>query len=172
MVLFWGCRPLFGRFLLLHLNGVFVAALMRSFPALVRSSPVVLPRSSLCAIPKSKEHSEQSEEKEPSLALKAAWIGTEMIGGVVAAATSPASRKGIPPGAAEAPPGSMVEAASRLRADYDRDYFVTGMIDADIYDEDCLFADPFASFRGRKRFIDNLQNLGQRRLVFISPEAS
>ena len=29
-----------------------------------------------------------------------------------------------------------------------------------IYDEDCVFADPFVSFRGRDRFVDNLQNLG------------
>ena len=41
-----------------------------------------------------------------------------------------------------------------------RDYFVSGQVDAALYAEDCVFADPFASFAGRQRFIDNLQNLG------------
>lgn len=33
-------------------------------------------------------------------------------------------------------------------------------MDVQIYDEDCLFADPFVSFRGRDRFVENLANLG------------
>lgn len=28
------------------------------------------------------------------------------------------------------------------------------------YAEDCVFSDPFVSFEGRDRFVDNLQNLG------------
>ena len=54
----------------------------------------------------------------------------------------------------------MEEASRRLREDYDRDYFVSGLIDRELYAPDCYFADPFAGFSGRDRFIDNLQNLG------------
>jgi hypothetical protein len=33
-------------------------------------------------------------------------------------------------------------------------------MDTEIYDEQCEFADPFVSFKGRDRFVDNLSNLG------------
>ena len=48
----------------------------------------------------------------------------------------------------------------RLRADYDRNYFLTGDIDVPLYTEDCEFADPFTSFRGRQRFVQNLKPFG------------
>ena len=65
----------------------------------------------------------------------------------------------------KAAPGSLEEAIERLRADYEgtaedpRPYFLTGAMDEELYDEDCEFADPFVSFRGRQRFVDNLANL-------------
>ena len=67
--------------------------------------------------------------------------------------------------AGKAAPGSLEEAIERLRADYEgtaedpRPYFLTGAMDEELYDEDCEFADPFVSFRGRQRFVDNLANL-------------
>lgn len=48
----------------------------------------------------------------------------------------------------------------RIQLDNDRSYFLSGQVDNEIYQDDCLFADPFVSFRGRDRFVDNLQNLG------------
>ncbi|CAJ1346791.1 unnamed protein product [Effrenium voratum] len=56
-------------------------------------------------------------------------------------------------------PRSVEELVQRLRADYDRNYFLTGDVDAAVYTEDCEFADPFTSFRGRQRFVQNLKNL-------------
>eukprot|EP00913_Durusdinium_trenchii_P030536 g28604.t1 len=56
-------------------------------------------------------------------------------------------------------PNSREELVERLRADYDRNYFLTGDIDVPLYTEDCEFADPFTSFRGRQRFVQNLKNL-------------
>jgi hypothetical protein len=58
------------------------------------------------------------------------------------------------------PPASLNETLQRIRLDNDRSYFLSGKVDTYIYDKDCVFADPFVSFRGRDRFVDNLQNLG------------
>jgi hypothetical protein len=100
--------------------------------------------------------------EDVSLALKAAWLGTEILGNVASALKGEASsQEAAAVGAVTAgPPRSMGEAAARLREDYGRDYFVTGAVDAELYAPDCVFADPFASFTGRQRFVDNLQNLG------------
>ena len=58
------------------------------------------------------------------------------------------------------PPSSMEETLKRIQLDNDRSYFLSGEVDRYIYDEECTFADPFVSFDGRDRFIDNLSNLG------------
>jgi len=51
------------------------------------------------------------------------------------------------------------QALAMLREDCESGYFLTGKATANLYDEDCEFADPFASFRGYKRFAENLANL-------------
>ncbi|KAL7532456.1 hypothetical protein ACHAXR_004639 [Thalassiosira sp. AJA248-18] len=58
------------------------------------------------------------------------------------------------------PPSSLEETLKRIELDNERAYFLSGEVDRFIYDEDCTFADPFVSFDGRDRFIDNLANLG------------
>ena len=58
------------------------------------------------------------------------------------------------------PPSSLDETLKRIQLDNDRSYFLSGDVDRYIYDEQCTFADPFVSFDGRDRFIDNLANLG------------
>mmetsp|Transcript_19675 Transcript_19675/g.44442 ORF Transcript_19675/g.44442 Transcript_19675/m.44442 type:complete len:233 (-) Transcript_19675:49-747(-) len=57
-------------------------------------------------------------------------------------------------------PLSLDETLQRIQLDNDRSYFLSGEIDEMIYDEQCTFADPFVSFDGRQRFVDNLANLG------------
>ena len=57
-------------------------------------------------------------------------------------------------------PKSLDETIQRINEDNDRYYFLSGEIDSFIYDVDCVFADPFVSFSGRDRFVQNLQNLG------------
>jgi hypothetical protein len=57
-------------------------------------------------------------------------------------------------------PSSLGETLVRIKRDNDRSYFLSGEVDELIYDEKCTFADPFVSFDGRDRFIDNLSNLG------------
>lgn len=49
-------------------------------------------------------------------------------------------------------PLMRTDAVTRLKADFDRFYFVTGQMDLDLYEEDCTFADPFVAFQGRQRF--------------------
>ena len=57
-------------------------------------------------------------------------------------------------------PSSLDETLQRIKIDNDRSYFLSGEVDRLIYDVDCTFADPFVSFDGRDRFIENLANLG------------
>ena len=81
-------------------------------------------------------------------------------------------------------PSSLKETLARIQLDNDRSYFLSGEVDRLVYDENCVFADPFVSFNGkhdaliilvhikidsstnncissgRDRFIDNLSNLG------------
>ena len=57
-------------------------------------------------------------------------------------------------------PSNLNEALKRIELDNERSYFLSGQVDVCAYDEDCIFADPFVSFAGRQRFVDNLANLG------------
>jgi len=57
-------------------------------------------------------------------------------------------------------PSSYKEALQRIKLDNERSYFLSGTVDIEAYDEKCIFADPFVSFEGRQRFVDNLANLG------------
>jgi hypothetical protein len=86
---------------------------------------------------------------------KASWYAVELFGNLFGSAKT----KGVPP-SLDKPPSSMEETRERLRMDNDRAYFLSGDVDELIYSEDCIFSDPFVSFRGRDRFINNLRNLG------------
>ena len=98
-------------------------------------------------------------DDEPSLGVKGAWFAAELFG------KAAALTKGAPaaPPSTARPPRSVDEACERLAADYegaDGPYFLTGVMDAACYADDCEFADPFVSFKGRARFEENLANLG------------
>lgn len=82
------------------------------------------------------------------------WNAAETLGN--ARASLVGSEPEMPMGEA---PISRDELVERLRADYDRNYFLTGDVDVPLYTDDCEFADPFTSFRGRQRFVQNLKNL-------------
>lgn len=57
-------------------------------------------------------------------------------------------------------PRSMSETLERIKIDNDRSYFLSGRVDEEIYDPNCVFRDPFVAFEGRERFVTNLANLG------------
>jgi hypothetical protein len=47
-----------------------------------------------------------------------------------------------------------------IREDFEANYFLTGKGDMRAYAPDCLYADPFSSFRGTERFKKNVANFG------------
>eukprot|EP00419_Tripos_fusus_P063175 CAMPEP_0172920902 /NCGR_PEP_ID=MMETSP1075-20121228/204947_1 /TAXON_ID=2916 /ORGANISM="Ceratium fusus, Strain PA161109" /LENGTH=176 /DNA_ID=CAMNT_0013780995 /DNA_START=56 /DNA_END=584 /DNA_ORIENTATION=+ len=111
-----------------------------------------------------------SNREESRIALRAAdeppagpldrvvWSAAEALGNVRASLQGGEGGDSFADGSLTAAT-SKEELVSRLRADYDRSYFLTGNMDVELYAEDCEFSDPFAAFRGRGRFVQNLRNL-------------
>lgn len=96
-------------------------------------------------------------KQDMDIFTKSSWYAVEMFGKAFGSKTSDQETV---TSTTEQPPKSLDETLRRIREDNDRSYFLSGRIDAEIYDPNCVFADPFVSFEGRDRFIDNLQNLG------------
>ena len=88
---------------------------------------------------------------------KASWYAVEAFGKIFAPNDSNVQKSKIDQ---TKPPTSPAETLRRIKDDNDRSYFLSGEVDSLIYDEECIFSDPFVAFSGRDRFVDNLQNLG------------
>ncbi|CAE8628498.1 unnamed protein product, partial [Polarella glacialis] len=100
------------------------------------------------------------EPEEASPWDQAVWSGAEVLGNLRAAVVGgSAGESKTSANSTASPARSREELSSRLRADYDTSYFLTGDMDVELYSEDCEFSDPFAGFRGRERFVQNLRNL-------------
>ena len=95
------------------------------------------------------------DDEGPDPLTKASWYAVEAFGKAFGKRKGPDSNVREP-----GPPTSLPETLRRIQEDNDREYFLSGKVDILIYDEDCVFADPFVSFSGRDRFVDNLANLG------------
>ena len=94
---------------------------------------------------------------------RASWYAVEAFGKVFGSGGTPANESASASSDAidfTQPPATLKEALRRIELDNERQYFLSGQVDVEAYDPDCLFADPFVSFRGRQRFVDNLANLG------------
>lgn len=87
--------------------------------------------------------------------IKAPWYAVEAFGKVFG---SPATGKKSSPSTDQLP-SSVAETLQRIQQDNEREYFLSGDLDLLIYAEDCTFSDPFVSFQGRDRFVENLENL-------------
>ncbi|CAM6105128.1 unnamed protein product [Calypogeia fissa] len=96
---------------------------------------------------------------ETNVFVRAAWYGSEAFGKVVAG-FRPSKEEEVEEESVNDGPIERKEAVELLRVDLDRSYFVTGNMATGIYEEDCEFADPFVSFKGLKRFKQNVGNLG------------
>ncbi|KAF5832121.1 hypothetical protein DUNSADRAFT_12132 [Dunaliella salina] len=92
---------------------------------------------------------------DTSPALKGVWYGAELFGKIVGKNRAEAT----PP---PTPQKKMTrdEIIESIRADYAKNYFVSGAGEMAAYAEDCVFADPFVAFPGTKRFKQNVGNLG------------
>ena len=101
---------------------------------------------------KGKERDTKSTTTDPL--TKASWYAVEAFGKAFGSTDQKDSVD------YDQPPMSVEETMRRIRVDNEREYFLSGNVDALIYDANCVFADPFVSFSGRDRFIENLQNLG------------
>lgn len=102
----------------------------------------------------------EGTKEDMNILTKSSWYAVELFGNVF-------GKKGQSEETSEtvgyelsSSPKSLDETLQRINDDNDRYYFLSGEIDSLIYDEDCVFADPFVSFAGRDRFVQNLENLG------------
>ena len=102
------------------------------------------------------------EEDDVDAVTKASWFAVEAFGKVFGSKGEKQDSSSTSSSAysLEEPPQSLAETMSRIQEDNAREYFLSGTVDKLIYDENCVFADPFVSFEGRDRFVENLRNLG------------
>lgn len=100
-----------------------------------------------------------AEKEDLNPVVKASWFAAEALGKVFAPKTESSSDPQDQFDISK-PPTSLQETKDRIRLDNDKSYFLSGQVDALIYDDECIFADPFVSFAGRDRFVENLSNLG------------
>jgi hypothetical protein len=91
---------------------------------------------------------------------KASWYAVEAFGKLFSSPVLDKAQQESVSIDTSLPPKSIKETLERIRLDNDRQYFLSGQVDELIYDDDCVFSDPFVSFRGRTRFVENLRNLG------------
>lgn len=99
------------------------------------------------------------DPKVPDAISKASWYAVEAFGKIFGRDNT-ASSSAQTSYSLDQPPATMKETQERLQIDNEREYFLSGEVDKLIYSEDCMFADPFVSFQGRDRFVENLANLG------------
>ncbi|KAK9829020.1 hypothetical protein WJX72_003447 [[Myrmecia] bisecta] len=97
------------------------------------------------------------ETPRTGVGLKAVWYAAEQFGNVVGLkkARQAKSVTGV-----QQDKMSREQVIASLRDDYQKDYFISGVGEMSAYEDDCLFADPFAGFRGVERFKKNVANLG------------
>jgi hypothetical protein len=94
-------------------------------------------------------------ENEMNPLVKSSWYAVEVFGKFFGKSDS--KGEDLDP---SKPPKSLKETLRRIELDNERLYFLSGQVDKLIYAENCVFSDPFVSFAGRDRFVDNLKNLG------------
>ncbi len=99
-------------------------------------------------------------KKDMNLLTKSSWYAVELFGNVFGKKEQSEESSESAGYELSSAPKSLDETLQRINEDNDRYYFLSGEIDSLIYDEDCVFADPFVSFAGRDRFVQNLENLG------------
>ncbi|KAK9915073.1 hypothetical protein WJX75_004413 [Coccomyxa subellipsoidea] len=100
---------------------------------------------------------EKREDPDPGLGLKAIWYGAEGFGNLIGL-TKPKEAEKTQSDQQDI--CNRADAVAAIKRDYDSNYFVSGRGEMSAYESDCLFADPFAGFKGVERFKKNVSNLG------------
>lgn len=90
--------------------------------------------------------------------MKAAWYGSEQLGNLLGLMNGKPMSEPVKRMSAERMTREDVNAS--IRADYEQKYFISGKGDMIAYKDDCVFADPFVSYKGVARFKRNISNLG------------
>lgn len=106
-----------------------------------------------------KDNDDQQTTNNPLL-TKASWYAVEAFGKVFGSKNASKDNDDDNDLDLTKSPTSLQETLARIQLDNNRSYFLSGKVDTLIYDPDCIFSDPFVSFKGRDRFVDNLANLG------------
>lgn len=142
-----------------------VSIVLLSFPSAIASFVIIREPFTLTTPSKASSFhfatKKDSDEETLNPLAKASWYAVETFGKIFAPAEAKTRSDTLPAEIDLAvPPSSLSEALERIKLDNDRSYFLSGSVDTLAYDEECIFSDPFVSFAGRDRFVDNLQNLG------------
>ena len=132
----------------------FVVSTTNKLPVGLQVPPTCTTPATGTSLAMAKDNDSSPDDMNPL--TKASWYAVEFFGKTFGAS----DKKGSAPPSLEEPPKSLKETIERIQLDNDRSYFLSGAVDKLIYDPQCVFADPFVSFAGRDRFVDNLANLG------------
>jgi hypothetical protein len=92
-----------------------------------------------------RKEDDTSNKQDPNPITKLSWYAVEAFGRVFNVNNSPAdpmNANNIPLDRSK-PPTTIDETFQRIKLDNEREYFLSGQVDAFIYDTNCEFADPF-----------------------------
>jgi hypothetical protein len=88
---------------------------------------------------------EKKDDAGAGIAGKAAWVAAEALGNAARVLGATPEAEAEAQGGTNGGRIDRQDAIARLKADYERDYFISGEVDGDLYEEDCLFAGCFPS---------------------------
>jgi len=128
-----------------------------------RYTKITITHASDSDVTKDESPTKLETEKEMTPLTKASWYAVEAFGKIFGSSTESKQQVGEEQNVKidfSKAPSSLDELFKRIELDNERSYFLSGEVDKESYDPNCVFADPFVSFKGRDRFIDNLANLG------------
>ncbi|CAB9507707.1 Uncharacterized conserved protein (DUF2358) [Seminavis robusta] len=137
-----------------------VVVILLNLPAALAFAPVGAPGRPLSLIVRANKDGD--DDKAVDALSKTSWYVVEAFGKVFGSADKDKKNEVADSidYSMDKAPSSAQETLQRILDDYNRSYFLSGQVDALIYDEQCVFSDPFVAFAGRDRFIENLANLG------------
>ena len=101
----------------------------------------------------------------PSVVGRAGFAAAELFGRAVdmVRRRPPADPSAVNDATEPEEPLSVASVSKKIESEYERLFWITGTMDVSLWEDDCIFADPFSSFGGpgsTKRFKKNADALG------------